>query len=54
MNGRLDKVAMTDKLLKLKRELDYKCGIGEMGEWECVGAKKYINKTFEALDEFWQ
>tara|TARA_B100000575_G_scaffold272391_1_gene254456 strand:+ start:248 stop:364 length:117 start_codon:yes stop_codon:yes gene_type:complete len=33
MNGRLSKVAMTDKLLKLKRELDYKCEIGEMGEW---------------------
>ena len=54
MNGRLNKVAMTDKLLKLKRELDYKCEIGEMGEWECVGAKKYLNKTFDALDEFWQ
>ena len=48
MNGRLSKVDMTDKLLKLKRELDYKCEIGEMGEWECVGANKYLNKTFEA------
>ena len=31
MNGRLSKVDMTDKLLKIKRELDYKCEIGEMG-----------------------
>ena len=51
---RLNKVAMTDKLLKLKRELDYKCEIGEMGEWECVGAKKYLNRTFDVLDEYWQ
>ena len=27
MNGRLNKVAMTDKLLKLKRELDYKLSL---------------------------
>jgi len=25
-----------------------------MGEWECVGAKKYLNRTFDVLDEFWQ
>ena len=54
MNGRLSKVAMTHKLMQLKRELDYKCEIGEMGEWECVGAKKYINKSFDILDEYWQ
>ena len=29
MNGRLDKVAMTNKLMQLKRELHYKCEIGE-------------------------
>jgi len=27
MNGRLDKVAMTNKLMQLKRELHYKCEI---------------------------
>ena len=32
MNGRLDKVAMTNKLMQLKRELHYKCEIGEKGE----------------------
>ena len=37
MNGRLDKVAMTNKLMQLKRELHYKCEIGEKGEWECKG-----------------
>ena len=31
MNGRLSKVDMTNKLMQLKRELDYKCEIGEMG-----------------------
>ena len=29
MNGRLDKVAMTNRLMQLKRELHYKCEIGE-------------------------
>ena len=53
MNGRLSKVDMTNKLFQLKRELDYKCEIGEMGEWECAGAKKYLNKAFDTLDEFW-
>ena len=54
MNGRLDKVAMTNKLMQLKRELHYKCEIGEMGEWECVGANKYLNKSLDILDEYWQ
>ena len=54
MNGRLDKVAMTNKLLQLKRELHYKCEIGEMGEWECEGANKYLNKSLDVLDEYWQ
>ena len=54
MNGRLDKVAMTDRLMKLKRELHYKCEIGEKGEWECIGANEYLNKTFAILDDYWQ
>ena len=54
MNGRLNKVAMTDRLMKLKRELHYKCEIGEKGEWECNGANEYLNKTFAILDEYWQ
>ena len=32
MNGRLDKVAMTNKLMQLKREIHYKCEIGEKNE----------------------
>ena len=54
MNGRLDKVAMTNKLMQLKRELDYKCEIGEMGQWEGTGANKYMHKVFDVLDEYWQ
>ena len=54
MNGRLDKVAMTSKLMQLKRELHYKCETGEMGEWECEGANKYLNKVWDVLDEYWQ
>ena len=36
MNGRLDKVAMTNRLMQLKRELHYKCEIGEKGKWEII------------------
>ena len=54
MNGRLDKVSMTNKLMQLKRELHYKCEIGEKGQWECNGANEYLNKTFDILDEYWQ
>jgi hypothetical protein len=54
MNGRLSKVDMTHKLLKLKNELRDKCDRGEMGEWECVGANKYLDKSLDALDEYWQ
>ena len=54
MNGRLDKVAMTNKLMQLKRELHYKCETGEKGEWECNGANEYLIRVFDVLDEFWQ
>lgn len=54
MNGRLNKVAMTAKLMQLKNELEYKCRIGELGEWECIGANKYLNRSLDILDEFWE
>ena len=49
MNGRLDKVAMTNRLMQLKRELHYKCEIGEKGEWECQGANEYLNRVFDVF-----
>ena len=54
MNGRLDKVAMTNKLMQLKRELHYKCEIGEKNEGYGTGAYDYLNRTFDVLDEYWQ
>ena len=54
MNGRLDKVAMTNKLMQLKREIHYKCEIGEKNEGYCTGANDYLNRTFDVLDEYWQ
>ena len=54
MNGRLDKVAMTNRLMQLKRELHYKCEIGEKGNRYCIGANEYLNKTLDVLDEYWQ
>ena len=53
-DGRLDKVAMTNRLMQLKRELHYKCEIGEKGQWECQGANEYLNRVFDVLDEYWQ
>ena len=53
MNGRLDKVAMTNRLMQLKRALQYKCEIGEKGKWECTGANEYLNRVFDVLDEYW-
>ena len=49
MNGRLDKVAMTNKLMQLKREIHYKCEIGEKNEGYCRGANDYLNRTFDAV-----
>ena len=54
MNGRLSKVEMTAKLMQLKRELHYKCEIGEKRKWECVGANEYLNRTLDVLDEYYQ
>ena len=54
MNGRLDKVAMTNKLMQLKREIHYKCEIGVKNEGYCRGANDYLNRTFDVLDEYWQ
>ena len=53
MNGRLDKVTMTAKLTRLKIELADKCTRNEMGEWGCIGAEKYLNKTLDILEEFY-
>ena len=38
----------------IKRELHYKCEIGEKNEGYCTGANDYLNRTFDVLDEFWQ
>ena len=54
MNGRLNKVQMYSRLIKLKNELKEKCDRNEMGEWECVGANKYLDRSIDIVDEFWQ
>jgi len=25
-----------------------------LGEWECVGANKYLNRSLDILDEYWE
>ncbi len=54
MNGRLSKVEMTAKLMRLKVELKDKCDRNEMGEWECIGADKYLNRSLDILEEYYQ
>ena len=51
MNGRLDKVAMTNKLMQLKREIHYKCELGEKNEGYCKGANDYLNTTLHSCQE---
>lgn len=53
MNGRLSKVEMTAKLTKLKIELKDRCDRNEMGEWECKGADRYLNRSLEILEEYY-
>ena len=54
MNGRLDKVAMTNRLMQLKREIHYKCEIREKNEGYWRGANDYLTRTFDVLHEYWQ
>ena len=49
MNGRLDKVAMTNKLMQLKRELHYKCEIGEKEN----GSVMVQTSTSTGFSMFW-
>ena len=42
MNGRLDKVAMTNKLMQLKREIHYKCEIGEKNAQKSTRKKSIL------------
>lgn len=53
-SGRLNKIDMISKLMQLKRELHYKCEIGEKGEWECKGGNEYLNRVWDVLDEYSQ
>ena len=53
MNGRLTKVDMTSRLMQLKRELHYKCEIGEKGKLECIGADNSLNRVLDVLDEYY-
>ena len=54
MKRRLEKAAVTNKLIQLKRELHYKSAISEKGKWECIGANDYLNRVFDVLDEYWR
>ncbi|BCU98426.1 MAG: hypothetical protein CM15mV22_0580 [Eurybiavirus sp.] len=52
MNGRLDKVAMTNKLMQLKEK--YIINVRWRKIRYCQGANDYLNRVLDVLDEYWQ
>ena len=52
MNGRLSKVDMTARLLKMKRDLDTKSWHREWGDHERLAAQQVLNSVLETLDEY--
>ena len=52
MNGRLSKVDMTARLLKMKRDLDTKSWHREWGDHERWAAQQILNNVLDTLDEY--
>jgi hypothetical protein len=52
MNGRLQKVDMTARAIKLKNELHERCSRHDMNNEECRAADEYLNKVLDVLDEY--
>ena len=52
MNGRLSKVDMTARLLKLKRDIDNKMAWPKWSDTERWAAQQALNCALEVLDEY--
>ncbi len=54
MNGRLDKVAMTAYIMKMKTGLDNKQWYPEWDARQRGAAQRILTNVLERLDEYWQ
>ncbi len=52
MNGRLSKVDMTARLLKLKRDIDTKMAWPNWSDTERWAAQQALNSALDILDEY--
>ena len=52
MNGRLSKVDMTARLLKLKRDIDTKMSYPKWTSQERWAAQQALNSALDILDEY--
>ena len=52
MNGRLSKVDMTSRLLKLKRDIDTKMAWPKWSSKERWAAQQALNSALDILDEY--
>ena len=52
MNGRLSKVDMTARLLKMKRDIDNKSSWREWDTKERWAAQQALNSALDILDEY--
>lgn len=53
MNGRLRKVDMESRILKIKKGIDEHLWYPEWDEKERWAAQRALNNTLEVLEEFW-
>ena len=54
MNGRLNKVAMTAKIMKIKKGLYEHIWYPEWDERQRGAANKILTNVLEVLDEYWE
>ena len=52
MNGRLSKVDMTARLLKLKKNIDERSWFHEWDDKERWAAQRALNNALDVLDEY--
>ena len=53
MNGRLDKVEMTAKVMKMKNGVDSKAWYPEWDKRQRGVASRILTNVLEVLDEYW-
>ena len=54
MNGRLDKVAMTARIMRMKTGLSEKTCYTECYDRQIVSANIILTNVLEVLDEYWE